>query len=102
MKFLSFYVSKVGQTERLSGIGNAIPSISGIDDIVTEVPEHIDYITRAREAGYALGSPQEISAHTPGLVNEIQDLYEVMMLGDATAEETVQQVVETIESMTEE
>ena len=99
MKFLSFYVSKEGQTTRLSGMGNSIPSVSGIDDVVKDVPEHTEYIFQAREIGYALGSPQEKSALTPGLVNEIQDLYEVMLLGNSTPEETVKKVVNMIKSM---
>lgn len=99
MKFLSFYVSKEGQTARLSGMGSSIPSVSGIDDVVKDVPEHTEYIFQAREIGYALGSPQEKSALTPGLVNEIQDLYEVMLLGKASPEETVKKVVNKIKSM---
>ncbi|WP_240511906.1 ABC transporter substrate-binding protein [Paludifilum halophilum] len=99
MKFLSFYVSEAGQTARLSGIGNAIPSVTGIDDIVTDEPPHTDYMNEARETGYAHGTPQSKSALTPGLVNELQDLYEVMLLGKASPEETVEKVVKTIQSM---
>ncbi|PTM56654.1 ABC transporter substrate-binding protein [Desmospora activa] len=101
MKFLSFYVSKEGQTARLSGVGNAIPSVSGIDEIVEDQPKHVHYVTEARETGYAHGSPKSKSALTPGLVNDMEDLFDVMLLGKATPEETVEKVVKTIEEKTD-
>ncbi|GCE26086.1 ABC transporter substrate-binding protein [Dictyobacter alpinus] len=63
--FLTNYVSAEGQTFRLSGGGNAVPSIKSADTekVVTEgnLPAHAKYLLDARNIGYGL-FPAEGSA----------------------------------------
>lgn len=53
--FLTRFVSGRGQRFRLQGQGNAVPSISGADEVLTDktVP-HADYFVDSRKSGYAL------------------------------------------------
>ena len=50
------YVSVEGQKARLSGGGNAVPSIPGAEDVVTEgnLPEHAAYFNEVAKVGYAI------------------------------------------------
>lgn len=59
--FTTRYVSVEGQKARLSGGGNAVPSIPGAEDIVTEggLPEHASYFNEIAKTGYAI--PQGIA-----------------------------------------
>jgi multiple sugar transport system substrate-binding protein len=97
MKFATYYTSKVGQETRLAGIGNAIPSISGIDDSVTDskVPEHVQYIFDARKQGFA----SSIQSTIPGLDKEVKDLVDLMYLGKNDAETTVEKVAKKAKEM---
>src|ERR1700712_534332 len=60
--FLTDFVSKEGQTFRLQGGGNAVPSIKGADTVVSEGnnPANWQAFLDAREVGYAIW---------PGLAN---------------------------------
>jgi multiple sugar transport system substrate-binding protein len=59
--FTTRYVSVEGQKARLAGGGNAVPSIPGAEDIVTEggLPEHASYWNEVAKTGYAI--PQGIA-----------------------------------------
>ncbi|MBP2415529.1 extracellular solute-binding protein [Microlunatus capsulatus] len=59
--FATRYVSPEGQKARLSGGGNAVPSIPGAEDVVTEggLPEHASYWNEVAKTGYAI--PQGIA-----------------------------------------
>jgi multiple sugar transport system substrate-binding protein len=59
--FTTRYVSVEGQKARLSGGGNAVPSIPGAEEIVTEggLPEHASYWNDVAKVGYAI--PQAIA-----------------------------------------
>ncbi|PZE21102.1 ABC transporter substrate-binding protein [Paenibacillus xerothermodurans] len=94
MKFLSFYVSKEGQKIRLSETGNAVPSVTGIDEIVTAngIPPHAQYLLDARKIGVAAGSPQQLDARVAGLSKDAEDIYDLMLLGKDTPETTVQKL----------
>jgi len=96
-KFASYYTSTLGQEARLAGIGNAIPSIGGIDEIVTEsnVPEHVDYIIQAREQGYA----NAIQSTIPGLDKEANDIMDLLYLGKDDAETTIGKYAEKAKAM---
>ena len=54
--FTTRYVSVEGQKARLAGGGNAVPSIPGAEDIVTEggLPEHASYWNEVAKTGYAI------------------------------------------------
>jgi multiple sugar transport system substrate-binding protein len=56
LKFMANYVSVDGQRSRLSGGGNAVPSQSGLDEVVTEggLPEHGKYFLDVAAKGYAI------------------------------------------------
>ena len=97
MKFVSYYTSKVGQEQRLNGIGNAIPSINGIDEAITSsnVPEHVNYIIEAREKGYA----NAIQSTIPGLDKEVNDIMDLMYLGKDDAQTTVDKLTKKAKEM---
>ncbi|MDQ0207600.1 ABC transporter substrate-binding protein [Alkalicoccobacillus murimartini] len=86
--FQSYYTSKEGQEIRLTAQGNAIPSVEGIDDVVLDQqePEHIQYLVDAREVGRV--AKYENTA--PGLATELSDIYELMFLGDLSAQEALE------------
>ncbi|HET9872923.1 MAG TPA: extracellular solute-binding protein [Propionibacteriaceae bacterium] len=58
-KFLADYCGEEGQKFRLSGGGNAVPSIPGLDEIVTEGndPPHGKYFSEIASKGYAVPLP---------------------------------------------
>ncbi|OAS86846.1 MULTISPECIES: ABC transporter substrate-binding protein [Metabacillus] len=97
MKFVTYYTSKVGQEMRLAGVGNAIPSIGGIDEAVTDskVPEHVDVIIQAREQGFA----NAIQSTIPGLDKEVNDIMDLMYLGKDDAQTTVTKLAEKANTM---
>nr|WP_202512797.1 sugar ABC transporter substrate-binding protein [Streptomyces sp. SID3343] len=69
--FLSEFVSKEGQTLRLKGGGNAVPSIKGAESVVMEgYPAHAQTFVDTRDKGYA-NYPQE--AAVPDLTANIND-----------------------------
>ncbi|WP_299089158.1 sugar ABC transporter substrate-binding protein [uncultured Metabacillus sp.] len=100
MKFASYYTSTLGQKDRLTGIGNAIPSVNGIDEVVTEskVPEHVDVIINAREQGFA----NAIQSTIPGLDKEVNDIMDLMYLGKDDAKTTVDKLAKKAKAMIEE
>jgi multiple sugar transport system substrate-binding protein len=86
--FISEFVSKEGQTFRLQGGGNAVPSVIGADQVVSEgnLPEHAKYFLETREIGYAL-TPAE--AGIPGLSKVILDEMEALWLKDGQLDESL-------------
>ncbi|WP_114856112.1 ABC transporter substrate-binding protein [Brachybacterium sp. YJGR34] len=56
LTFMSHYVNVDGQRARLAGGGNAVPSIAGLDEVVTEggLPEHGAWFTEVAATGYAI------------------------------------------------
>jgi multiple sugar transport system substrate-binding protein len=71
--FLTNFVSPQGQTFRLSGGGNAVPSIQSAitEKVVTDGndPQHAQYLIDARNIGYGLFPAEGFAA---GLSNDIQ------------------------------
>ncbi|WP_353065540.1 extracellular solute-binding protein [Arcanobacterium hippocoleae] len=69
-KFFNAYLSKAGQTLRLQDNGNALPSISGVDNVVTDsgVPANVSALIEMRDQGFS-NSPTEASV--PGLSADI-------------------------------
>ncbi len=86
-KFISYYTSMEGQRVRLDGEGNAVPSVEGIDDIVLnqDRPEHGQYLLDARSVGRVIN----YEFTSPGLNNDLDEIYELMLLGDMTGEEAL-------------
>jgi multiple sugar transport system substrate-binding protein len=87
-EFLTSFVSKDGQTFRLQEGGNALPSIQGIDQIVTaeKLPAHAQYFIDTRNIGYA-PFPAEMSV--PGLTTDIQDMFDSVWLQGADLQATL-------------
>ena len=56
LKFLADFVSVDGQRFRLSGGGNAVPSVAGLDEVVTEgdLPAHGKWFIDIAKDGYAI------------------------------------------------
>ncbi|TSB46497.1 ABC transporter substrate-binding protein [Alkalicoccobacillus porphyridii] len=100
MEFVSFYTSQLGQETRLDGEGNAVPSVGGIDEVVTnqDKPDHGSYLLDARDVGRVVG----YEFTSPGLNSELADIYEVMLLGDLTPEEAIDQAADIAREMLEE
>jgi len=79
--FATRYVSVEGQKARLSGGGNAVPSIPGAEDIVTEggLPEHASYWNEVAKTGYAI--PQAIATKPAVAANVNTEIDEVIKSG---------------------
>ncbi|GGH89099.1 multiple sugar transport system substrate-binding protein [Pullulanibacillus pueri] len=97
-KFATFYTSKQGQEKRLTGNNNAIPSVKGIDNIVTKDPavDHIEYLLEGRKNGIANGAPQLYAGQVAGLQTEMSDIYDLMFLGKQDPEKTIQQITKVV------
>ncbi|PLS01918.1 ABC transporter substrate-binding protein [Neobacillus cucumis] len=104
MNFATYYVSKEGQKARLEGNGNAIPSVSGIDDIVTsdKTVEHTQYLMDGREKGYVNGAPLMFKGQIPGLNKEVEDQYDLLLLGKQGVDKTIKNITEKTKQLTSE
>lgn len=91
--FLTNFVSQAGQQFRLQGGGNAVPSIQGVESVVTEegVPAHAQYFIDAREVGYAYFRDE---AGTPGLSTAIDDRMDLLWLDGGDVQQTLNEVAE--------
>ena len=99
MKFMSFYTSAEGQKSRLAGNGNAVPSVNGVDELITEdaVPEHASYLIDAREIGIV----DDKQVMIPGLDKEIGDIMDLMYLGKQDADKTMADISKQAKEMIE-
>lgn len=93
--FLSEFVSAQGQTFRLQGEGNAVPSIEGSDEVVLEDdrPAHAQYFLDIRENGYPL--PQE-EAEIPGLGSEIEKRFGKLFAENQDPKQTLDDVGQVV------
>ncbi|MBR2570179.1 MAG: sugar ABC transporter substrate-binding protein, partial [Paenibacillus sp.] len=66
------------------------------------IPAHANYLLTGRDIGIAPGSPQTYYAQIPGLSNEVEDLYDLMLLGKASSEETIENISSIVKKKTEE
>ncbi|OAS89102.1 sugar ABC transporter substrate-binding protein [Metabacillus litoralis] len=97
LKFASYYSSEIGQEVRLKGQGNAVPSVLGLDHLITDSPEteHAKYLLDARNIGRVV----DFAVSIPGLNDELNSIYQLFMLGDLTVDETINQLAETSQKM---
>ena len=81
LKFLADFVSVEGQKFRLSGGGNAVPSVAGLDEVVTEgdLPAHGKWFTEIAKAGYAI--PTLLARNATLAVNWETDADKLMKSG---------------------
>jgi len=96
--FYTNFVSPEGQQARLSTGGNAVPSIKGVEEIVTSdaEPEHAQYFLDARNVGYG---PFREEAGTPGLINELDKIYEKFWLDGGDPQVMLDEVASTANAM---
>src|SRR6266496_271711 len=87
-EFLTNFVSAAGQTFRLSGGGNAVPSIKGSDQVVLQGnnPAHAQVFLDARNIGYAI-FPSE--SRYPGLAQDLQTVIDAIWLKGADVQTTL-------------
>lgn len=86
-EFLTNYVSAAGQKMRLAGGGNAVPSISGADDVVLDgYPAHAQTFLDLREKGFEDFAAE---AKVPGLSGDISTAMLSLYDGSADVATTV-------------
>ncbi|MNH82919.1 putative ABC transporter substrate-binding protein YesO [compost metagenome] len=104
LKFATFYVSKEGQKERLTGNGSAVPSVNGIDDIVTndKSVEHSQYLVDGRKTGFANGSPKMFKGQVPGLNKDIEDQLDLLFLDKQDVDTTIKEISDITKKKIEE
>lgn len=92
-KFLTNFVSKEGQVYRLSGGGNAVPSVSGADQVVTDgnLPANSAVFLEARKIGYANFATE---ARVPGLGEDITKSLDTLWLKGGDVQETLKQIAD--------
>lgn len=89
--FWTEFLSAEGQIFRLSGGGNAVPSIAGADKVVLEdnYPAHAQTFLDMRDIGFA-NFPTE--ATVAGLSDDITELFGKLYKGQASSQETLDAV----------
>ncbi|CAA9317383.1 MAG: ABC transporter, substrate-binding protein (cluster 1, maltose/g3p/polyamine/iron) [uncultured Friedmanniella sp.] len=78
-RFAGEYVSQAGQKFRLSGGGNAVPCVDGIDEVVTEgnLPAHGAYFSQVAKKGYT--TPQ-VLVENPEVASSYQAKLQALVL----------------------
>jgi multiple sugar transport system substrate-binding protein len=86
--FWTEFLSAEGQTFRLQGGGNAVPSITGADDVVLEdgYPAHAQTFLDMRDIGF---EDYAAEAAVPGLPVEISDEFLKLYEGKQNAQQTL-------------
>jgi multiple sugar transport system substrate-binding protein len=92
-KFLTNFVSKDGQVFRLKGGGNAVPSVSGADEVVTEgnLPANAAIFLEARKIGYA---DYATETRVPGLSNDITKALDELWLKGGDVQATLKKIAD--------
>ena len=95
--FLGRYVNIDGQRFRLSGGGNAVPSIAGLSEVVTEgnLPAHAAYFEEAAKVGYAI--PLKIASNATVATN-LETTMDKIIKGGADAKTFATQTAAYINS----
>ncbi|MGJ4846010.1 ABC transporter substrate-binding protein [Leifsonia sp. Le1] len=97
-EFWTNYLSAAGQTERLKGGGNAVPSIKGADKVVLDgYPEHAQTLLDMRDIGF---EDYATEASVPGLSSDISDKMLALYEGKASTKATLDDVAKMIEDKT--
>lgn len=97
-EFLTAFTSKVGQQFRLSGGGNALPSIKDDDQLVLDgnLPTHAQFFLDARNIGGYTLPPAE--GRVPALATDIQSKLDPVWLQGADVEKTLNSVAQMVNS----
>ena len=91
------FLSAEGQTFRLTGGGNAVPSIKGADEVVLEdnYPKHAQTFLDMRDIGFANYAAE---GAVPALSTDISDLFLELYQGKNNAQGTLDKVAALIAS----
>lgn len=97
--FWTEFLSAEGQTFRLQGGGNAVPSIKGADDVVLEhgYPAHAQTFLDMRDIGF---EDHPTVATVPGLSTDISDVMLSLYEGKSDAQSTLDTIADLIVSKT--
>lgn len=93
--FWTEFLSAEGQIFRLSGGGNAVPSIKGADEVVLEgdYPAHAQTFLDMRDIGF---EDYATEARVPGLSTDISDLFLKLYEGKADTQATLDAVADLV------
>jgi multiple sugar transport system substrate-binding protein len=93
--FWTEFLSAEGQTFRLQGGGNAVPSIKGADEVVLEddYPAHAQTFLDMRDIGF---EDHPTVAAVPGLSTDISDLMLALYEGKSDAQPTLDAIADLI------
>ncbi|MEO7091211.1 MAG: sugar ABC transporter substrate-binding protein [Cryobacterium sp.] len=93
--FWTEFLSAEGQTFRLQGGGNAVPSIKGADDVVTQdnYPAHAQTFLDMRDIGFADYAAEAV---VPGLSTDVSDLMLKLYEGKSDAQATLDAVADLV------
>ena len=97
--FWTEFLSAEGQTFRLEGGGNAVPSIKGADEVVLEgdYPAHAQTFLDMRDIGF---EDYAAEAVVPGLSTDVSDLFLALYEGKADAQATLDAVADLVADKT--
>jgi multiple sugar transport system substrate-binding protein len=97
--FWTEFLSAEGQTFRLQGGGNAVPSIKGADEVVLEgnYPAHAQTFLDMRDIGF---EDYAAEAVVPGLSTDVSDLFLALYEGKADAQATLDAVADLVADKT--
>ncbi|CAN5506850.1 sugar ABC transporter substrate-binding protein [soil metagenome] len=94
--FWTEFLSAEGQKFRLTGGGNAVPSIAGADDVVLDgYPAHAQTFLDMRDVGFEDNATEAV---VPGLSTDVSDLFLQLYEGKADAPTTLNAVADLIAS----
>ncbi|WP_022893974.1 ABC transporter substrate-binding protein [Agromyces subbeticus] len=99
--FWTEFLSAEGQTFRLEGGGNAVPSITGADEVVLEggYPAHAQTFLDMRDIGFE-DYPTE--ARVPGLSTEISEIFLKLYQGKSDTQSALDEVADLVAEKTAE
>ncbi len=96
--FWTNFLSAAGQTFRLKGGGNAVPSIQGADSVVLDgYPAHAQTMLDMRDIGF---EDPATEASVPGLSSDISDKMLALYQGKSTAQKTLDTIASMIKAKT--
>ncbi|MGN6204535.1 ABC transporter substrate-binding protein [Humibacter sp.] len=97
-EFWTSFLSKQGQTFRLKGGGNAVPSISGAESVVLDgYPAHAQTMLTLLKTGFEDPKPE---ADVPGLSTQVSAIMLNLYQGKVTAKQALDQTAALIKSKT--
>ncbi|MGN6426903.1 MAG: ABC transporter substrate-binding protein [Leifsonia sp.] len=97
-EFWTSFLSAEGQTFRLKGGGNAVPSITGADSVVLDgYPKHAQTMLDMRDIGF---EDYTTEASVPGLSSDISDKMLALYQGKASTQATLDEVAKMIADKT--